>query len=137
MSPPAFDMNPEKFAETERIWDSWSFYLLMGCPDALVDRAERDLLIQRCIRSQQESLELMRSDCPTPTFSEAWHFMEPSTFVDCPGVKKKGLLLVQSPNAPQRTLTYSRRASCIAKYKRLRAQVRDFKDQPEMEHLLA
>ena len=76
MSAPTFRLQPEKFAETERIWDSWIFYQLMGCPDALVDRAKRDLLIQRCLPSLQESLELMRSDHPTVTFSEAWHLVE-------------------------------------------------------------
>ena len=89
MSAPTLDLQPGKYAETERIWDSSILYHLMGCPDALVDRAKRDLLIQRCIPSLPESVELMRPDCPTLTFSEAWHFVEDPLFVNRPGVPKK------------------------------------------------
>ena len=58
-------------AETKRILDSLKFCQLMGCPDALVHRAKRDLLIQLCIPSLRESLELMPSDRLTQTSSEA------------------------------------------------------------------
>ena len=86
MCPPTFELNPEKFAGTERILDSWIFYQLMGCPEALVHRAKRSLLIQRCILLLEESLQLIRSDRRTLTFSEDGNFMEDSVFVDRPGV---------------------------------------------------
>ena len=53
------------------MWDSWIFYQLMGCPDAPVDRAKRHLLIQGCIPSLRDSLELMRFNYHTMSFSEA------------------------------------------------------------------
>ena len=76
MRAPTFNLQPEMFAETDRICDGWIFYQLMGFSDALVDRAKRDQLIQRCIPSLRESLELMLSDRPTLTIWEAWHFVE-------------------------------------------------------------
>ena len=137
MNAPTFDLQPEKFAETERMWDSWIFYQLMGCPDALVDRAKRDLPMQRCIPSLREFLKLMHSERPTLTFSEALHFVEDSVFVDRPGVPKKDFFSYNLQLRHNEPLTYSTWASYIAKYKRLRARVEDFDDQSEMEHLLA
>ena len=71
MSLPTFHVNPQKFAMTGRIWDSWILHQLMGCRDALVDRAKSDLLMQRCIPSLRESFELMRSHRLTLTFAVA------------------------------------------------------------------
>ena len=65
-------------------------YRLMGCPDALVDGAKRDLLIQRSIPLLSASFELMPSERLTLTFLEAWHCVEDSVFVNRPGVPKKG-----------------------------------------------
>ena len=70
MSPPTFDLRAEKFTETERQWDTWIFYQLMGCPVALAVTTKRDLLIQRCISSRKESLKAMISDRPHMSFVE-------------------------------------------------------------------
>ena len=137
MSAPTFDLQLERFAETERIWDIWIFYQLMGCPDALVDRAKRDLLIHRCIPSPRESLQLMRSDCLTLTFSEACQFSEGSVFVDRPAVPEKDFFSYNLQLGHNEPLTYSTWASCIAKYKRMRDRVEDLDDRSELEELLA
>ena len=79
----------------------------------------------------------MRSDRPTLSFSEVWNFVEDSVFVDQPGVPKKEFFSYNLQLRQNEPLTYSRWASYIAKYKRLRARVEDFDDQSEMEHLLA
>ena len=73
------------------MWNSWIFYQLMGCADALVDRGKRDVLIQHCIPLLRESLELMHSDHSTISFSEAWKFVEDSVIVERPGALKKKL----------------------------------------------
>ena len=90
MSPPKFDRNPEKFSETESMRDSWIFYQLIGCPDAFVDRAKRDLLFQRCIPSLREPLEVMLSDHPTMSSSDVnaclctlKHFPKMQCFFSC------------------------------------------------------
>ena len=137
MSAATLDLQPGNFAETERMWDSLTFYQLMGCPEALVDSTKRDLLIQHCIPPLRESLELMRSDCQTLTFSEAGHFVEDSVFVDRPGVPKKDFFPYNLQLRHHKPLTYSRWTSYMSKYKRLRARGADFDDQSKMEHLLA
>ena len=83
----------------------------MGRPCALVDRAKRDLLIERCIRSLQKLLELGHWKRPTLMFSEAWHFVQDSVFVDQPGVPKKDFFSYNLQLCPNKPLTYSRWAS--------------------------
>ena len=63
---------------------------LRGCPDALVDRAKRDLLIQRRIPSLPESLDLLRRLA----------FCGGLGVRRLPWGPKKGLLLVPSPTWP-------------------------------------
>ena len=135
MSNPRLDLQPEKFLETERIWDRWIFYQLQRSPDALVDRAKRNLLIERCIPSLQEPLGLMRPYRLTLMFSEARHFVQDSVFVSRPRVPKKDFFPYNLQVRDNEPLTYSRWASYIATWKRLRAWVGDFHDQSKIQHL--
>ena len=45
-NPPTFNIKPKEITETERHWDSWIFYQLMGFPGVLAHREKRDLLIE-------------------------------------------------------------------------------------------